>query len=121
VQRTDCGQAPGKTCIVLVKRIATGDNRASGSAARRPVRPSDPTPLSRSPFVPQHRIFASIVLAGILASVSYGQDEAIVPEKPIQLWNGKDFTGLSTWVKGSGREDPKKVFSVKEGVIHVSG
>ncbi|MEI7688178.1 MAG: hypothetical protein WCL32_24500 [Planctomycetota bacterium] len=29
MQGADCGPAPGKTCIVLVKRFANGDNRAS--------------------------------------------------------------------------------------------
>jgi hypothetical protein len=41
--------------------------------------------------------------------------------EPIKLFNGKDLSGLQTWLKESQREDPKKVFSVKEGVIHVSG
>src|SRR5205823_10686683 len=39
----------------------------------------------------------------------------------IPLFNGKDLTGLHTWLKGSGREDPKKVFTVHDGLLHVSG
>ena len=37
------------------------------------------------------------------------------------LCNGKDLSGLTTWLAKSRREDPKKVFSVKDGIIHVSG
>lgn len=41
--------------------------------------------------------------------------------KPIPLFNGKDLTGLTTWLKDTKREDPRKVFSVKDGVLHISG
>jgi hypothetical protein len=57
--------------------------------------------------------------AGLLAGAQ--SEEAVRPKKGIRLFNGKDFTSLYTWVKGSGREDPLKVFSVREGMIHVSG
>lgn len=57
--------------------------------------------------------------AGLLAGAQ--SEQAIRPEKVLQLFNGKDFTGLYTWVKGTGRQDPDKVFTVKDGMIHVSG
>jgi hypothetical protein len=47
--------------------------------------------------------------------------EPIVPKGVIKLFNGKDLTGLHTWLKDTGREDPKKVFTVHDGMIHVSG
>jgi hypothetical protein len=47
---------------------------------------------------------------------SSGPAEGAVP-----LFNGKDFGGLTTWLKDSGREDPRKVFSVHDGMIHASG
>jgi hypothetical protein len=40
---------------------------------------------------------------------------------PIQLFNGKDFQGLYTWLKDSQREDPSKVFKVENGMLRVSG
>jgi hypothetical protein len=43
------------------------------------------------------------------------------PTRPIKLFNGKDLTGLTTWLKDGKREDPRKVFSAREGVLHVSG
>ena len=45
-----------------------------------------------------------------------GPKDAVVP-----LFNGKDLAGLTTWLKDSQREDPRKVFSVHDGMIHVSG
>ncbi len=39
----------------------------------------------------------------------------------VQLFNGKDLSGLTTWLKDTKREDPRKVFTVRDGMIHVSG
>lgn len=40
---------------------------------------------------------------------------------PISLFNGKDFHGLYTWVDDSQRDDPRRVFTVEDGMLHVSG
>ncbi len=50
-----------------------------------------------------------------------GQEAAIAPAGLTQLFNGKDLQGFTPWLKKTGRTDPKKVFSVENGVIHVSG
>ncbi len=42
-------------------------------------------------------------------------------DKVIRLFDGKDLSGWYTWLKESGREDPKKVFTVHDRMIHVSG
>ena len=34
-------------------------------------------------------------------------DEPVTPEKPIKLFNGKDLTGFTTWLKATGRNDPQ--------------
>src|SRR5437016_2111858 len=61
----------------------------------------------------------------VLATVLHADDkkpEPITPKDgPMILFNGKDLSGLHTWVKDSGRDDPKKVFTVHDGMIHVSG
>ncbi len=49
------------------------------------------------------------------------RQQAITPHEKITLFNGRDFEGWYTWLKESGRQDPKKVFSVKDGAIRVSG
>jgi hypothetical protein len=56
----------------------------------------------------------ALVFILIAASAAAGQE-------PIKLFNGKDLTGLTTWLKASKRDDPKKVFTVQNGVLHVSG
>jgi hypothetical protein len=49
-------------------------------------------------------------------------DDPIRPKDSIiQLFNGKDLTGLTTWLKDTKREDPKQVFAVHDGMIHISG
>ncbi len=49
-------------------------------------------------------------------------EKSIAPRQGvIKLFNGQDRTGLYTWLKGSGREDPKKVFTIHDGMIHASG
>jgi hypothetical protein len=47
--------------------------------------------------------------------------EPITPTKPMTLLKGDKLDGFETWLKGTGREDPQQVFSLKEGVLHVSG
>lgn len=47
--------------------------------------------------------------------------EPVTPTKTIKLFNGKDLSGLSTWLRDGGKDDPNKVFSVADGMIHVSG
>jgi hypothetical protein len=69
----------------------------------------------------------SAVLAalGLLACAALGAGADDRPGRPrdgaVQLFNGKDLAGLYTWVKGTGRADPKKVFTVQGGLLHVSG
>jgi hypothetical protein len=48
-------------------------------------------------------------------------DEPIAPRAVVRLFNGKDLSGFYTWLKGTGRDDPHKVFSVADGAIRVSG
>ncbi len=47
--------------------------------------------------------------------------EPVKPAKKMKLFNGKDLTGFYVFLKESGRSDPKGVFTVKDGVIRISG
>lgn len=52
-----------------------------------------------------------ILIAFVLASPwTAAADGPVVPKEPVRLFNGKDLTGLTTWLQDSKREDPKKVF-----------
>ncbi len=47
---------------------------------------------------------------------------ADTPKEPIKLFNGKDLTNFYTFLKGEGKNvDSKKVITVKDGMIRVSG
>src|SRR2546429_3852862 len=47
--------------------------------------------------------------------------EPIRPQQTVQLFNSKDLTGLTTWLKDTKREDPRKVFRVTDGMLHITG
>lgn len=50
------------------------------------------------------------------------RDIAISPtDRPIKLFNGKNLEGLYTWIRDLNYSDPNKVFTVKDGMIHISG
>ncbi|QDS94414.1 hypothetical protein FF011L_31930 [Roseimaritima multifibrata] len=48
-------------------------------------------------------------------------EAAISPTERIELFNGENLEGFYTWIRGSRYSDPKKVFTVKDGQIHISG
>jgi|tagenome__1003787_1003787.scaffolds.fasta_scaffold20691905_2 hypothetical protein len=49
-------------------------------------------------------------------------DDAVSPKDAvIKLFDGKSFGDWYTWLKDTKREDPRKVFTVDDGMIHVSG
>ncbi|MCQ2392412.1 MAG: DUF1080 domain-containing protein [Kiritimatiellae bacterium] len=61
---------------------------------------------------------AMIVCAAFLSAAVVWSAEAA----PRELFNGKDLSGWYTFLKGRGKNsDPKGVFSVKDGVIRITG
>jgi hypothetical protein len=48
------------------------------------------------------------------------KSHVIVPEKRIELWNGKDFTGFKFFLEDS-TTDPMTVWMIKDDVIHCTG
>lgn len=63
---------------------------------------------------------AIFVLAAMAILVSRVAAEPITA--PIKLFNGKDLGGFYTYLQGVGKnKDPKGAFSVKDGMIRVSG
>jgi hypothetical protein len=63
----------------------------------------------------------AVLLAGVV--LACGEDaEPISPQKaPIQLFNGRNLDGLYTWLQDAKYEDPRKVFTVEDGMLHISG
>jgi 3-keto-disaccharide hydrolase len=66
------------------------------------------------------RSFAAVALLLACAVPSFA-DEPVTPKEVTPLFNGKDLTGLTTWLKESKRDDPKKVFRVTDGQLHLTG
>ncbi|QDT31925.1 3-keto-disaccharide hydrolase [Thalassoglobus polymorphus] len=55
-------------------------------------------------------------------AVPPSRDIAISPtDGPIKIFNGRNLEGMYTWIRGSDYADPKKIFTVKDGMIHISG
>jgi hypothetical protein len=48
-------------------------------------------------------------------------ERAISPTAVIPLFNGRDLTGLYTWLVDTQRDDPRSVFGVTNGMIRISG
>src|SRR5262245_32304807 len=64
-------------------------------------------------------LFCSLVLAFVVLGSTAAADDK---DGVVKIFNGKDLTGFYTWLKGLGKNnDPDKVFTVQDGMIHVSG
>ena len=64
----------------------------------------------------------AFVFAAASATAADPQQDPVVPvDNAIILFNGQDLSGLYTWLKGPGRDDPQRVFTVHDRMIHVSG
>lgn len=49
-------------------------------------------------------------------------DQATAPtDGPIVLFDGKSLGDSYTWLQGTQREDPKQVFRIDDGLLHVTG
>lgn len=62
----------------------------------------------------------SLALAALALSPA-AFSEPRTPSKTVKLFNGKDLTGFYPSLKENKLSDPKGVFTVKNGAIHVSG
>jgi hypothetical protein len=50
------------------------------------------------------------------------RDVAVSPtDGPIKLFNGRNMEGFYTWIRDETYSDPNKVFTVRDGMIHISG
>ena len=64
----------------------------------------------------------TIVLATFCNAQEGSREQAVSPTNDvIKLFDGKSLNGFYTWMKDSGREDPRQVFRVTDGLLHVTG
>jgi hypothetical protein len=66
-------------------------------------------------------MIAALLGCSALGSAQDSQDKLTAPKDVVKLFNGKNLAGMTTWLKDTKREDPRKVFTAKDGMIHVSG
>ncbi len=74
-------------------------------------------------------VVRSILRAGLVVAMTAGglrgDGPPDAPERPravIRPFNGKDLAGLSTWLKDTGRADPRRVFRVTDdGQLRITG
>ena len=70
------------------------------------------------------RTLAAGVAATLVLTAAWAADPGSEPARPaaaLPLFNGKDLTGLTTWLKDTKADDPRHVFSAKDGLLHISG
>ena len=62
-----------------------------------------------------------LALLAFAFPVTLAAAEPIAPKDPTPLFDGKSLAGFTTWLKDTKREDPKKVFRVTDGQLHLTG
>ncbi len=67
------------------------------------------------------RIFLVSILAGVLACGAAQEPKALRVTTPTPLWDGRTLDGWYTWTKDHRYDDPLHVFSVKDGLLRISG
>ena len=67
------------------------------------------------------RIVAAFLLVTASLAPAQTAPQAIAPHEKIALFNGRDLDGWYTWLRENKYEDPKKVFTVRDAMIRVSG
>ncbi len=91
-------------------------------------------------MIPVPRLVSALLLAGVALGTAFeprvarsdGQSGTDIPSfardvpairsgEPIFRFNGRDLTGFYPYLRDRGRDDPNKVFSVRDGIIVVSG
>ncbi len=66
-------------------------------------------------------ILLSIVIGAFADTKPKDDPSAIAPTEQIKLFDGKTLGDCYTFLKDTKREDPRGVFRVEDGLIHVSG
>jgi len=62
-------------------------------------------------------VAVSLILAGAVAVA----EEAVAPHEKIALFDGRSLDAFYTWLKDTKYEDPRGVFKVEDGMVHISG
>lgn len=67
-------------------------------------------------------LFAALIASTGTDPARAGEPTPITPKDGvIRLFNGRDLDGFYTWLQDTKYEDPRKVFTVHDGLLHISG
>lgn len=82
-----------------------------------------PNQWSRRTFLQASASWIGAHRLGLRATAASAKDLKPIEKSPgfVQLFNGKDLTGLYGWLKDTHYEDPRKVFIVEDGILKISG
>ncbi len=71
------------------------------------------------------KLLSILVVYGCALSASHPccaqSSDPIVVSQPQSLFNGRDLSEFTTWLKDSGIQDPNRVFRVTDGMVQVTG
>jgi hypothetical protein len=69
--------------------------------------------------------FVLVALLGLFAAAVVppvaADSKPLVPTGKVVLFNGKDLSGFTPWLKDTKDADPRRVFRVTDGLLHVTG
>lgn len=75
--------------------------------------------MPHSVLIPALLLFTMTALS--TSARAQSSTDAVVPKETLRLFNGKDLSGLKPYLKESGANDPKQVFRVTDGLLHITG
>src|SRR4051812_11354308 len=58
-----------------------------------------------------------LILLSPLAHGAEAPGMPVTPREVLRPFNGKDLGGFTTWLKQTGRDDPRQVFRVQDGML----
>jgi hypothetical protein len=64
---------------------------------------------------------SAVALLSCSAAAADPQPAERPVDGPIKLFNGKDLSGLYTWLRDARYEDPRQVFTAHDGILRISG
>ncbi|WZP00811.1 DUF1080 domain-containing protein [Isosphaeraceae bacterium EP7] len=97
------------------------DSQVEASAGLADTSAPPPSRNWARPVLPMIGLALAITLSLGASRLAEPRATPITPVEVTRLFNGKNLDGLSTWLKGPGRQDPGRVFVVEDSTIHISG
>jgi hypothetical protein len=93
-------------------------NSPLASATKSPAALAPPEPSPRPRFA---GLLLAVALAALWDQPLRAQDAPLRPAHRRPLFNGRDLAGWTTWLVDSQHQDPRRVFSVDQGLLRISG